>query len=103
MIPQRTRGKALSISKEFSHKEITKKIISCAMKVHSTLGPGLLEYLYEQAMEYEFIARNIKYERQKKIKIKYEQNCIGFGRLDYLVEDKIVLELKCVDAISNIH
>ena len=55
--------------KEFPLKDITERIISCAIEVHSTLGPGLLESVYEEALGYEFQLRRIPYERQKEIVI----------------------------------
>ena len=72
-------------------------------KVHSSLGPGLLENLYEQAMEHELKSRGIEYKRQKQLEIEYKGNPIGNYRLDYLIENKVIVELKCVEAIKNIH
>jgi GxxExxY protein len=72
-------------------------------KVHSSLGPGLLENLYEEAMEHELKSRGIAYKRQKELEIQYKGNPIGNYRLDYLIENKVVVELKCVEAIKNIH
>ena len=56
--------------KEFPLKDITDRIISCAIEVHKTLGPGLLENLYEEALEYEFELRGIQYERQKEMDVE---------------------------------
>ena len=103
MKPQRPQRNTLRTLKEYPLKEITEKIISCAIEIHSSLGPGLLENLYEEAMEYELKSRGIKYERQKKLEIKYKGNSIGNYRLDYLIENKVILELKCVEAIKSIH
>ena len=72
-------------------------------KVHSLLGPGLLENLYEEAMEHELKSRGIVYKRQKELEIKYKGNPIGKYRLDYLIENKVIVELKCVEAIKGIH
>ena len=103
MKPQRTQRNTLITIKEYPHKDITEKIISCAIEVHSLLGPGLLENLYEEAMECELKLRDIVYERQKELKIQYKGNSIGYYRLDYLIEDKVIVELKCVEMIKNIH
>jgi GxxExxY protein len=103
MKPQRTQRNTLNTLKEYPFKEITEKIISCAIEVHSLLGPGLLENLYEEAMEYELKSRGINYQRQKELEITYKGNPIGSYRLDYLIEDKIIVELKCVEAIKGIH
>ena len=72
-------------------------------KVHSQLGPDLLENLYEEAMEHELKSRGIDYKRQKELEIKYKGNSIGNYRLDYLIEHKVIVELKCVEAIKGIH
>ena len=65
MKPQRSQRFSLCSPNEFPLKEITGKIISCSMEVHSTLGPGLLENVYEEALEHEFTLRGILYERQR--------------------------------------
>jgi len=66
MKPQRTQRNTLCTQKEFPLKDVTERIISCAIEVHSTLGPGLLESVYEEALAYEFELRGIPYERQKE-------------------------------------
>lgn len=101
--PQRTQRSTLRTQKEYPHKDITEKIISCAIKVHTTLGPGLLENLYEEAMDHELKIRGIKYDRQKVLDIKYMDKSIGTYRLDFLVEQKVIVELKCVQSINSIH
>ena len=103
MKPQRPQRNTLSTPKEYLFKEITEKIISCALEIHSSLGPGLLENLYEEAMEHELKSRGIKYQRQKELEITYKGNPIGSYRLDYLIEDRVIVELKCVKAIKGIH
>ena len=65
MKPQRAQRNTLKTLKEYPFKEITEKIISCAIEVHSSLGPGLLENFYEEAMEHELKSRGIEYSRQK--------------------------------------
>ncbi len=103
MKPQRAQRKTLSPPKEFPLMEITEKIISCAIEVHSTLGPGLLESVYEEALAHEFRIRRIKYERQKEIKLKYKGKEIGKHRIDYLIEDEVIVELKAVESIHKIY
>jgi GxxExxY protein len=103
MKPQRPQRNTLRTLKEYPFKDITEKIISCAIEVHSSLGPGLLENLYEEAMEHELKSRGIAYKRQKELEIKYKGNPIGNYRLDYLIENKVIVELKCVEAIKGIH
>ena len=84
--------------------ELTYQIIGCAYKVHSNLGPGLLESAYEICLEYELNKAGLKVERQKPLPVIYEDIKLDAGyRLDLLVEDKIILELKAVDEINPIH
>jgi GxxExxY protein len=89
--------------KEFPLKEITEQVISCAIEVHKTLGPGLLESLYEEALEYEFELREIHYERQKEIGLRYKGKEIGKHRIDYLIENEVIVELKAVAAMNTIY
>jgi GxxExxY protein len=89
--------------KEFPLKEVTERIISCALEVHSTLGPGLLESIYEEALAHEFTLRGIKYEKQKEISLKYKGKEIGKHRIDLLVENEVVLELKAVETMNKIY
>ena len=92
-----------SSQKEYPLKEITGEIISCAIEVHSTLGPGLLENVYEEALSHEFTLRGIAYDRQKEISLKYKGKDIGRHRIDFLVEDEVILELKAVEAMNKIY
>jgi GxxExxY protein len=90
----------MDYQREFPHKEITGKIISCAIEVHSRLGPGLLESVYEEALAVEFELRKIKYEKQTEIFLLYKEREIGKHRIDFLIEKEIILELK---AVNNMH
>jgi GxxExxY protein len=102
MKPQRSRSFPLCTQKEFPLKDITEKIIACAIEVHSTLGPGLLESVYEEALAHEFTLRGINYEKQKEINLKFKGKEIGKHRIDFLVENEVVLELKAVESMHNI-
>jgi GxxExxY protein len=82
--------------------KITEKIISCAIEVHKILGPGLLESIYENALCYEFKVSNIKYEKQVEMPIVYKDLQLGVYRLDILVENEIIIELKAVDRIDPV-
>ena len=103
MKPQRPQRKILCSPTEFPLKGVTGKIISCALEVHSTLGPGLLESAYEEALGHEFALRKIRYIRQAEINLKYKGKNIGSHRIDYLVEDEVIVELKAVDALHRIY
>lgn len=84
--------------------QIAEKIIGAAMKVHSALGPGLLESADEACLAYELGTLGLKLERQKKQPVIYEDLKIDEGyRLDLLVEDSVVVELKALAAISEVH
>jgi GxxExxY protein len=87
---------------EFPLKDITERIIASAIEVHSTLGPGLLESVYEEALAYEFKLREIDYERQKEIMLNYKGKSIGSHRIDFLIEREVILEIKATDGIHKI-
>src|ERR1700730_4298380 len=89
--------------KELRDSEITDAIISAAIAVHRELGPGFIESVYEQALAVEFALRGIAFVRQKPIPLFYRDHQIGEHRLDFLVENKIVVELKAIDGLENVH
>jgi GxxExxY protein len=83
--------------------EITGKVIGAAVQVHAVLGPGLLESLYEQAMCIELRAIGLSFESQKPIRMTYRSECIGNLRLDLVVEELVIVELKAIAAIAEVH
>jgi GxxExxY protein len=103
MKPQSAQRHPLCSPQEFLFKEITEKIISCALEVHSTLGPGLLESVYEEALAQEFALRKISNIRQKEISLRYKGKDIGWHRIDYLVEGEVIVELKAVETLPRIY
>jgi GxxExxY protein len=83
---------------------ITPKIIGCAIEVHRLLGPGLLESVYEECMAFELSRRGFRVERQKPIPVCYKEIKLDCGfRLDMLVEDAVIIELKSVDQLIPVH
>jgi GxxExxY protein len=81
-----------------------KQIVDCAFQVHKTLGPGLLENIYEEAFLCELAERNISFEKQKAISVNYKHHVLNLGyRLDLLIDNQIIVELKCVEALMPIH
>ena len=76
---------------------LTERIIGCAIEVHRVLGPGLLEAIYEAALAMEFEAEGLRFQRQLVIPVYYKQRPIGEHRLDLLVEDAVIVELKSVE------
>jgi GxxExxY protein len=84
-------------------KEITDRIIGAALQVHKSLGPGFLETIYEAALGIEFDHLGIAYEVQKPVPMEYRGKRVGEHRLDFLVERKVIVELKAIQAIEDIH
>ncbi len=84
--------------------EISGQIIDASYKIHTTLGPGLLESVYETALAHELGQRDLHYKQQMPITIYYESLVINNAfRADFLVEDKVIIELKSVEAVSPMH
>ena len=80
------------------------KSVGAAMEVHNHLGPGLLESIYEKAMIYELQSKGLKVTSQTPVEIKYKNFTIGSDlRLDIFVEDKLIIELKSVEALLPVH
>ena len=85
------------------YEDITKRIIASAMRVHSTLGNGFQEVIYQKAMEIEMPYENLTFQREMEMPIFYREKQIGTRRVDFFVEDKIMVELKAVIRMEDIH
>ncbi len=85
------------------YEELTHKIIGCAMKVHSTLGNGFQEVIYQRALAIEFDKQGIQYQREMEMSIFYECYDIGTRRVDFFVEDCIMVELKALTKLEDVH
>lgn len=86
------------------HAELTHRIIGAAMTVHRTLGPGLLESAYERCLACELDEQHLTYECQLDVPIEYKHLTLDCGyRLDFLVMDTVIVELKSIDALLPIH
>ncbi len=83
--------------------ELTERIIGAAIGVHRELGPGFLESIYEESLAIEFARLGIEFVRQKPVPILFREHHVGEHRLDFLVEGTVVVELKAVSAIEDIH
>ena len=81
----------------------SRKVIGAAIQVHRRLGPGFLESIYEEALKVELTEHGLHYDSQKEVKIEYLGVEVGTHRLDLLVEDAIIVELKVVTELSGIH
>ncbi|MCB1586191.1 MAG: GxxExxY protein [Xanthomonadales bacterium] len=86
------------------YQKLTSQIISCAIEVHKQLGPGLLESAYQECMLYELVKSELKVEKETPVPITYKEIKLNQGyRIDLLVEGIIVVELKSVDKLTDIH
>lgn len=85
------------------HEELTGKIIAAAIEVHRKLGPGFLESIYENALMLELCTRGLKVENQVEIPVYYAGEEVGKHRLDLLIEDTIIVELKTVKNFEDVH
>ena len=87
-----------------NENEISKIVVDCCFKVHTQLGPGLLESVYEEVMSYELMKRGLKIERQKGVPVIYDNIKMELGfRADLIVDDKVIIELKSIEAIAPVH
>jgi GxxExxY protein len=87
-----------------TENEISKIVFESALKVHKTLGPGLLESAYEECMFYELKKSNLKVEKQKALPLVYEEVKLDVGyRIDIIIEDKFIVEIKSVVALNDVH
>jgi GxxExxY protein len=92
------------VQKALVHQELTKKILGAAIEVHKALGPGLFESVYEQCLSHEFKLRNISFERQLLVPVVYKGLKLECGyKLDLLVENTVILELKSIERILPVH
>jgi len=85
------------------YEELTSRVIAAAIEVHRRLGPGFIESIYEHALVVELHKRGLKVEEQVEVPIEYEGVEVGRHRLDLLVEGTIVVELKAIKNLDNIH
>ena len=87
----------------YEFETLSGKILEAAIEVHRALGPGFLEEIYQSAMEVALTHRGIPFEKQKVVRIAFEDEEIGFHRLDLVVGDSIIVELKAVKELANLH
>jgi GxxExxY protein len=87
-----------------TENELSKIVFECGLKVHKTLGPGLLESAYEECLFYEITKTGISVEKQKGLPLVYNEVKLDIGyRIDLLVENKFIVEIKAVEALTDIH
>jgi GxxExxY protein len=87
-----------------TENELSKIVFDCALKVHQSLGPGLLESAFEECLFYELRKTGLEVQKQKALPLFYEEVRLDIGyRIDIIVENKIILEIKSVDALNDVH
>ena len=82
---------------------LTSQVIGAAIEVHKTLGPGFTEHIYARALQHELRKRKVPFVTEQGIRIKYKDEPLGLHRLDLVVGDKVVVELKAVYAVNRFH
>ena len=85
------------------YEELTHRIIGCAIEVHKHLGNGFQEVIYQRALFQEFIIQRIDSEREKEIPIHYKGHDIGTRRVDFFIDDKIMVEIKAIIKLEDVH
>ncbi|PCJ28575.1 MAG: GxxExxY protein [Flavobacteriales bacterium] len=87
-----------------TENELSKIIIGLGIEIHTELGPGLLESAYEECLYFELKKNGFKVEKQKALPLSYKEVTLEVGyRMDLLVEDKVVIEIKAVEALNDVH
>ena len=87
-----------------TENELSKTVFECGLKIHKALGPGLLESAYEECLFYELTKTNLFVEKQKGLPLIYEEIRMDIGyRTDLIIENKLIVEIKAVEALNDIH
>jgi GxxExxY protein len=87
----------------YIHSDLTQKIIGCAMKVHNTLGTGFQEVIYQRSLAIEMEKQQLPFDRELELKIYYEGIEVGTRRVDFLVDSKVIVELKALNTLEDVH
>ncbi len=91
------------VKKNYMHCDLTGRIIGCAMNVHSVLGNGFQEIIYQRALAIEFENSMLNYARELQMSILYRDKEIGSRRVDFLVENSVIVELKAITVLEDVH
>ena len=91
------------IKEEFKYSELTSRIIGAAMEVHGTLGNGFQEVIYQRALSIEMDSRKIGHVRELEMPLHYKNHHLGSRRVDFFVEDKVMVEIKAVIQLEDVH
>jgi len=90
-------------NEQYLHSELTGKIIGCAMQVHKTLGNGFQEVIYQRALEIEMAQQELTFSREHEMAIFYKGIKIGNRRVDFFVEEKVMVEIKALIQLEDVH
>jgi len=85
------------------HHDLTHKIIGCAMEVHKHLGNGFQEVVYQRALSIEMNLQEITHEREKEMSLQYKGYNIGSRRVDFFVDDRVMVEIKAIKELEDVH
>ena len=97
-------SESTGVAPKLRYEALTEQILGAAIEVHKVLGPGLLESAYEECLCYELNSRGLSFERQIEVPVVYKRISLDCGyKLDLIVENTVILELKCVERIASIH
>ncbi len=88
---------------EYKYSDITGKIIGAAMKIHRYLGNGFQEVIYQRCLAIELKNIGLRFDREREQNIFYENICVGTRRVDFLVEETVLVELKAISELGNVH
>ncbi len=91
------------VNEHYLHSELTGKIIGCAMEVHKTIGNGFQEVIYQRALAIEMTQQGLQFSREHEMDIFYKGYKIGNRRVDFFVEEKIMVEIKAVKELEDVH
>lgn len=91
------------IKEKYKHSALTEKIIGCAMQVHSTLGNGFQEVIYQRCLAIEMQMQGLRFRREHEMEIFYKDHHVGTRRVDFLVEDAVMVELKALTGLEDTH
>lgn len=93
----------MSVKKQYKYSELTSQIIGCAMEVHKYLGNGFQEVVYQRALAIEFGIQDITFEREFEMPLQYKGENIGTRRVDFLIADHIMVEIKAIVQLEDVH
>jgi GxxExxY protein len=91
------------INDQYKYSDITAKIIGCAMEVHNHLGNGFQEVVYQRALSIEMNLQDVQHERELEMALTYKDRPIGSRRVDFFVDGKIMVEIKAVKELEDVH